>query len=339
MTEEKIRIFRRQILELREELSELELRRSKTDPGTQDALWEQFVRITLELDQFEQAVIRINHSLADDINQVRLDIIKRLEDYNHWRAKMREMEKLFAANILRPGFVLQQAIRQRKYLEKQYWRIKSGIVENHYDSLHDLEGDIRSVLLHGDKAFEADQRSFNDTVVQEKSLWEMAERLNPLNAEQTYHEDQIVQDFKRIVLPKVHPDTSETPEEIFLTVFDAYQAEDYLLMEAYISQYRGEIEINEIDDPLQVYERLAPLAGDYHRLAGRLERRLKALYKDLTPEELEDPENLIRHLTTQRAEIQKLIQEESYIISGLHEKIDNLTQVFIQIQRGSDSEK
>lgn len=339
MTEEKIRMFRQQISDLRKKLSELELRRSETDSNSQDAFWQQFVNITLDLDRFEQAVLRVNRSLIEEINQLRQEIIHRLEEYNSWRTKMRKMEKLFAANILRPGFVLQQAIGQKKYLEKQYQRIKTGIIEHCYDSLQDLEADIRAVLLHGEKAFESDQRSYNDTVIQGKSLWELAERLNPQEIEQTYNEDQIVQTFKRIVLPKVHPDTSETSEDIFMTVFDAYQTEDYLLMEAYIVQYRECVEMREAEDPLQVYDRLHPLAGDYHRLAGRLDRRLKALFKELTPAELEDPKNLIRHLTSQRDEIQKLIREESYKISGLREKIDGLTQIFIQIRRGNNSEK
>ena len=339
MTEEKIQIFRRQIHNLRKQLSELELTRSESDPSDQDTLWQQFVKFTLDLDRCEQAVLRINHSLTEELNALRQEIINRLEEYNQWRSKMREMEKLFAANVLRPGFVLRQAVGQRKYLEKQYQRIKSGVIEHRHNSFHDLEADIRSVLLHGEKAFEADQRSYNDSVIQEKNLWELAERLNPTDLNQTYDVDQIVQAFKRIVLPKVHPDTSETAEDVFLTVFDAYQSEDYLLMEAYIVQYRGIISNNETDDPLQVYDQLFPLAGDYHQLVGRLERRLKALFKELTPAELEDPQKLIHHLATQRDEIQKLIQGESYKIFGLREKINDLTQVFIQTRKGTDHEK
>ena len=338
MVKANIQMLRRKIKTLRKQLSEMDFSGSEAKPDIESDFWQTFMNITLELDQFEGAVIRINHETASEINQLLEQIITSLEEYNHWREKMREMEKLFMLNILRPGYILKQAIRQRKYLEGEYTRIRTGIVNRGYDSLHDVEADIRKVLVHGDRAFEADDRSFADEQNQEENLRQLAEDLDPQTIAETYNEDQILQDFKRIVLPAIHPDTSDTPKETFLTIYEAYEAEDYLLMEAYVAQYRGKFEIDDEQDPLAVQKTLSEVQKDYHRLAGRLDRRLKALKQELTPEELEDDEKVKAHLNHQREEIRRLIKGEAEKVFDLREKIEGLIQLYIQIHSETDHE-
>jgi len=339
MTDEKMRNFRQKIINLRQQLAELEIQRSENDPANGSEIWQKFLDLSLELDKCEQAVIHINNMTLLDINQLQEQISGKIDEYNHWRNKMREVEKLFLVNILRPGYVLKQAKRQRKYLEKSYADIRTGILEQRYHTLQEVEADIRKVLIHGEHAFEADSRSFTDEQVQEQNLWQLAQDLDPIMIAEAQDEDQILQDFKRIVLPAVHPDTSETPKEVFLTVFGAYEAEDYLLMEAYVAQYRGKLSIDESQDPLEFEKSISQYQQKYHRLAGRLERRLSALMKELTPEELEDSEKIKDLLLKQREELRKLIQSETEKIFDLREKLDGLIQLFIQINREDNHEQ
>jgi len=338
MPEDNIQMIRQKIKDLRKQLSDLEIDRIKAEPDLGSDFWETFMNLTLEIDRFEHAMIRINLETVSDINQLREHISTSMSEYNHWREKMREMEKLFMLNILRPGYILKQAIRQRKYLEAEYARIRTGIVNREYDSLHEVEADIRQVLVHGENAFEADQRSFTDEQVQEAHLRGLAEDLDPQVVVEMYNEDQILQDFKRVVLPAIHPDTSDTPKETFLTIFEAYETEDYLLMEAYVAQYRGKFEVDDKQDPLALQETLTEFQKDYHRLAGRLDRRLKALKQELTPEELEDDEKLQAHLNSQREELQRLIKGETEKVFDLREKIEGLIQLYLQIQSENDHE-
>jgi hypothetical protein len=196
-----------------------------------------------------------------------------------------------------------------------------------------LESEISKTLNHADNAYEADQRSLEDEAVKERNLWESAKNLDPQQIVEQVDEDQIRRDFKKIVLPAVHPDTSNTPVETFLTVKEVYEEGDYLLMEAYVAQYRGEIEVDEAEDVLEVQDHLGKRVRSYHRLSERLNRKLNALKKELTPEELEDPEKVRKLLTDQRDEIRNLIQVETVKIFELRNKIQDLVQFFLNTQR------
>ncbi len=146
-------------------------------------------------------------------------------------------------------------------------RIRKGIINREYDSLQAVEAEIRQVLVQNEETYPADQREFTDEQVKAEELRHLAADINPHIAQETYNEEQILQDFKRIVLPAVHPDTSDTPQETFLAIYEAYETEDYLLMEAYVAQYQGEFEIDGKADPLDLQETLSAYKENYHRLA------------------------------------------------------------------------
>jgi hypothetical protein len=313
----------------------LEDQRARANPEQAPEIWQAFFDLSVALDQAEQSLSRINQETASEINHLRAQIIKTLDKYNHWRKQMREMEISFMANIVRPGYVLKQAIRQKAYLEKEHARMRTGIIDGEYDSIQALEADIRRTLTHGDHAFEADERSFRDEHRQEKSLVELAQEINAQDFVEDKNEMQIVQNFKRIVLPAIHPDTSDTNPETFLTVFEAYASEDFLLMEAYVAQYQGNVEIDDQDDPVKVQDRLSEYQRDYHRLVSRIDRKLQSLQKDLTKEELEDPEKLQKHLINQCEQLSQLILDETQIVFDLREKIEGLIQFYIDVKRSA----
>lgn len=307
--------------------------RAQINPHQEESLWQEFLTLSVALDQAEQALMKINRETVSEINHLRAQISEDLEAYTHWRKLMRETEVSFMANIVRPGYILKQAIRQKAYLEKEYLRIRTGIVEGDYVSIQALESDIQGVLTHGEHAYEADERSFQDEQIQEKNLFNLAKAMENQNIEADNGEEQIIQSFKRIVLPAIHPDTSETNQETFLTVFEAYTTEDFLLMEAYVAHYRGDFEVDDHSDPIKDQDVLSTYQEDYHRLAGRLNRKLQSLQKDITKEELEDPEKLQHNLVQQREELKQLIRDETQIIFELREKIEGLIQFYLDVNR------
>jgi hypothetical protein len=330
---ERIEIYRQQILRLRREFTNLESQRAQAPPNEQAKFSQEIVDLCLQIDRIEASLWRINRGVIQELNQLRSEIVADLEQFNHWRMKMREMEKLFLVNFVRPGFILKQAVRQREYLEDAYQRLHKGIVTQKINSLNELESEISKTLNHADNAYEADQRSLEDEAVKERNLWEIAKNLDPQQIVEQVDDDQIRRDFKKIVLPAVHPDTSNTPVETFLTVKEVYEEGDYLLMEAYVAQYRGEIEVDEAEDVLEVQDHLGKRVRSYHRLSERLNRKLNALKKELTPEELEDPEKVRKLLIDQRDDIRNLIQVETEKIFELRNKIQDLVQFFLNTQQ------
>lgn len=56
------------------------------------------------------------------------------------------MESHFLTSIVRPGYILKEAIRQREFLEKEVHRIRRGIITESYPDQKTVEEDIRQVL-------------------------------------------------------------------------------------------------------------------------------------------------------------------------------------------------
>jgi hypothetical protein len=250
------------------------------------------------------------------------------------------MEKFFLVNFLRPGHVLKQATRNREYLEKEYSRIQSGIIDHLFHTLQEVGAEIRKVLMHSDNAYTADQRSYEDEQVKEVNLWELVESIDPQDIVEDVDEDQITNDFRRIVLPAVHPDTSETPKEVFLTVMGAYKTLDYLLMEAYVVQYREETEPDpeSEQDVLLSYDILSQRQREYHRLSERLDRRLNAIKRELDPIEIDQPDKVRENILKLREEIKHKLQREGEKIFELRRKIQELTDFFIKMKRMDDDQ-
>jgi len=337
--DDKVQFYRQQIIDLRKKLAEVERRRSQYEHSVPTEVWQELADISHSLDLAEGELIRINQETAAELNNLRDEIVATLAQYNHWRAQMLAIEKLFLVNILRPGYSLKQAIRRREYLDQEYWRMRAAIESGGYSSLEELEADIRRVLAHGQSAFEADERSFLDEQLQETTLREIPKKINLDELVDEFEKEALLREFKRVVLPAVHPDTSDTPEEVFNTVFETYEQQDYLLMEAYIVEYRGEIEPDPENDPLETQDRLAKTQAEYHRLSGRLERRVAYLKKELTPQELEDPIKVENELRGQRQELLERIQAETERIFNLNEKIEGLVQLYREHYPGAIDEQ
>ncbi len=324
----KFQLSLQQITRLRQELAALDERACKALQRNKRSSPSGLSISVLRLKRSKTKSGWTNQKTAALINELRQKIITSLEQFNQWQKAMREMEKLFLVNFVRPGFILKQAVRQREYLEAALIRLRTRIINHEFQSLSDLDNEIRSVLSHSDHGFVADQRSFEDEEVQTESFWKMIQELDPQPLVEGVSEDQIEREFRKIVLPAVHPDTSDTPVDTFLTVKTVYEQNDTLLMEAYVAKYRGEITLDENADLRETREMLEEQERQYQSLAERLDRRLNALKKELTVAELEDPEKVKELLHEQRDEIKKLIQVETEKVFDLRSRIMDLIKLY-----------
>ncbi|MEA3440285.1 MAG: hypothetical protein U9R58_08385 [Chloroflexota bacterium] len=324
-----IQVLIERLTRFRKQLADLESRRAEYGADVPSEIWQELFDVSRWLDREERKAQAAGRIKSKHVNDTRANIIETLEQYNHWREQMREVEALFLSNIVRPGYRLKQAVRQREYLEGEYQRIRRGIETGKYSGIEELDEDVRRVLSHGDTAFDADRETFEDEVLQEVNPYEGLTQFDVYDLVEEFEKDHLVRDFKRVVLPAVHPDTSDTAVEVFVTVFEVYEKRDFLLMEAYIVEYRGEIEPDPDEDPVEFLESACAYQDKYQALHGRLERRVEHLVQDLTPPELKDPEKVRRELRRQRDEIRDRIQTEAERILQLREKLEGLAQVFL----------
>ena len=336
MTDQHTRFLCREIKKLRKQIAELESGLFERGPNINPELWQMFQSVNSELVQYEQSLSRVNQGIVEDLQQMKTEISGFLADYMRSVRSLREMEKFFAVNILRPGYILKQASRQRKYLEESYAKLRAAVIEAQFDSLQTLESEIQKVLVHSESAYKPDPSSFKDEQTEENALWEMIDNFKVKDRDDVDHEKSIEQDFKRIVLPAVHPDTSETPNEIFLEVMAVFQAKDYLLMEAYVAEYRELADLNGQQDLIAVFESCSEDQKAYHCLLERMKDRMNALQSQFTHGELDQPEQVKQDLIQQREEIKQSIQAEAEKIFQLRQKIQDLTHLYLQMRRKDD---
>jgi hypothetical protein len=222
-------------------------------------------------------------------------------------------------------------------LAGEYDRIRRRIERGKYYSIEELDEDVRRVLSHGDTAFKYDQESLKNEILKEKNPYKVLSQFNVDDKVDEFEKDHLVRDFRSIVFPATHPDTSDTPVEVFITVCEVFEKLDFLLMEAYIVEYRGEIEPDPEEDPVEFLEGACAYQDKYQALHGRLVSRVDHLVRDLTPQELEDPEMVRREMLRHRDEIRDRVQVEVEHILQLREQFEGLANVYLErIHKGGD---
>ncbi len=317
-----------QVIQYRKRLTAVESRRRQFASEVPKQIWQEFVELSRQLEQAEQTIRQTCQQLTLDTNQLRAEIIAKLKAYNHWRNQTRQIEEQFLLNIVRPGYQLKHAIRQRELLEQTYQRIYNEIQSEGYASKEELEADIRRVLAFDETASEVQEEAPDDTLEQEEALYDTLVNIQVDDVEEAISRETLIKDFKRIVIPKIHPDTSDTPNEVFINVYEVYKREDPLLMEAYIAEYRGDIQTEQAEDVLEGLNLIRAYLKQYQRLLIRLERKFARLIHQLTPEELDNPEDLKHKFENQRLEIIQRIQREAEMILFWREKIENLANLY-----------
>lgn len=316
------------VIEFRKQLAAVETKRGKYQQDVPADIWKEFVEISRRLEKAEEVVRQTCHSLAGDVNGIRDEVVAKLEQYNQWRKKIRQIEEQFLASIIRPGYQLKLATRQREKLERDYQRIYDKIHREEYATQVELEQDIHRVLAFDDAASEAEPEIPDENLEQEEYLYDLLTKTSVDDVIDAISQEELVMEFKRVVIPKIHPDTSDTTPETFITVYEAFKKADPLLMEAYIVEYRGEVQPEEEKDVIGDLDRINGFWKRYQRLLVLLERRFSRLLQELTQQELENPEKILEKFEGQRQEIISRIQSEADQIIYWREKIERLTNIY-----------
>ena len=320
-----------QVILYRRKLAEIEARREKFGMEIPPETWQEFADVSRYLEQAEGTVRQTCNVLVIEVNQIRIRISSTLREINEVSGKMRQMEALFLANIMRPTEQLFIATRQRKYLEGEYQRIYKRIQQESYSRQEDLEADIHQVLAQkeqfSDSQYGIEDEDEDGDMLHESSL-DWIDKFSVNDLEKAISMKDLEREFKRVVFPKTHPDTSDTPTEVYLRVREVYDKRDAILMEAYVVEYQGDIKPEPEADVLDNLDQVLKSRKNKEHLLERLQSRLDRIKKEMTTKELDEPDILQKNLLQERYEIIAKIQVETVLILEWREKIENLLKIY-----------
>jgi hypothetical protein len=335
---EDIQHYEKQIILLRKQLADLEINRSQYQSNVPAVIWQELANVSHQLEQAEQKIKDFNVEIIGDLNHARAQIITSLEEFMHLQEQMRYIEDQFMVNIVRPGYHLKKAIRQREYLDGEYHRMHKKILHAGFGDPFELEQEIRRVISVGKVEEEAQSYEEYEEQIQEENSSLAYQWMDVDDLLDIISKEELIKEFKRVVLPAVHPDTSTTPVEVFKTVYEVYKKEDPLLMEAYIIEYRGEITDKQDTDPLEDLDKASKLLKRYQLVAVWMQRRVARVKEEISTQELDHPEKVQDNMQIQRQEILNRIQHESEQILYWREQIEGLVKVLQAQDEGSKEE-
>lgn len=280
--------------------------------------------ITQEKDiicQILNEIMVLNQWLVNRINNTKSKIIALFDRYCTLTEQMSDVEQLFYSQVIVPGAQLKLLIEKRRFLEREYSRIREDL-ENMLFSDHDsLEKEIRNILQEADIGFiydQADKKGDENTIsVQSYDTWDTG------LDEKTKKE--IINTFRKVVLPQIHPDTSGTETEEYHRIMDMYRSKDYLLMEICIVKYQEKIEPDR-ENPEQFFEQYFSYFGKYNDLLDQLLTRINRTRKEVTQKESQKPELVREEINEQHNQIRKKIYMEIKKISILRKRLEYLLE-------------
>ncbi len=314
--------------QLKEELAIHKRKLKKMEAGNQrkkeDPQTDTDKKIAQERDiiyQILSEIMVLNQWLANRINNTRVKIIALFDRYCKLTDQMSDVEQLFYSQVIVPGTQLKLLITKRRFLEGEYSRIREDL-ENMLFSDHDsLEKEIKNILQEADVDFIYDQADKKDdentSTVQSYDAWDTG------LDEKTKKE--IINTFRKIVLPNIHPDTSGTETEVYHRIMDMYRKKDYLLMEICIVKYKEKIE-SDRENPEQFFDQYLTYFEKYTHLLDKLVKRINRVKKEVTQKESQDPELVREEITVQHNEIRKRIHVEIKKISVLRKRLEYLLE-------------
>lgn len=329
--ETKIESLRAQFAIHRNNLTDLECKRAQYGLEVPLHVKREIEQEETEMSRLEAEIRSVNDSLARKLNGIRDQVISCLDEYTQLSSKLSEFENLFLSHVLFPGFQLQQTIQKRKYLEREYNRIREAIERGIYNDPKEIDADIRQTLKHAEVAYayketepsEAEQLDEGASAMSPTSTMGRAELDDEIDEAM---KKKVIKEFKEIVLPKVHADTSDAPFEVFDAAYGAYKKRDYLLMEAFVIKYRGELH-PPTEEPVVFLDQATKYSHEYPRVKEGLERRLDGLKEDTTTQRLENPEEVQMQLKKQNREIRRATYEEAEQILYLRSCLEDLVQL------------
>lgn len=242
-------------------------------------------------------------------------VVSALVRYIELAERMREFEDTFSAQILSAAGELFMIRTQRKRLESAYRRIQAKVDNGEYRNAEEIREEVDIALDLSD----VDMTKLDVT----------AEQLNRDHGGHDSDEldattkERIYRAFRRIVLPRVHSDTSDADYSEFEVAYAAYKSKDYVLMEAFVIQYRDSIGLEE-DGQLLTLAQLTTRLNEYQAAQKRLDNRLLVLQREITSVEIKAPEQARKRMEEQGENLRRAIMEESEKIRALQSSLESL---------------
>ena len=327
--DDRIIIQREKLILIRSQLAELEIKRGKGEKGP--AGWNsEFLELCRKETDAEAELSLAFKDLLTEIGQLRMQIIASLDTYNILNGRKLELEKSAWINIFNPIQQLRAAKRKNHYLGGEYERMLNGIHNGQYGSQDALEGDIRLVLANTKvEEIEEEDGDLDKDLRRRKSLLESIKDIYEQDQDEVVSLENLEREFRRVVLPRIHPDTSDTPDDVFTTIYESYENGDALLMDAYIVAYREDMEheptvglIESVDIGLKTY-------NHHKHVNERLQSRNQKIKNDLAEIKAENNDELETLINTSRREILDDLRKEEEQILVWRDKIEGLVQIFI----------
>lgn len=334
--DQKIESLKEQLNIHKKNLTDLEVEKAQFGLEVPIHLRRQIEHEKEELKRVESEIRKINNTLVQEVNEIRTRIIATLSEYSQLSSVMSDFENMFLSHVLLPSYQLQLTIQKRRFLEREYNRIHEAIEQGIYINPGEVENDVRQTLKHAEVAYAYKEGEQTDESLKAMSPTAVLESVEPDTVIDEKKKEELVKEFKRIVIPKVHTDTSEAPFEVFNSVYEAYRKRDYLLMEAFIIQYRGELSSKVGEDTLIFLDLVTTYSREYPSVLERLEKRIEKLKQDMTVKEIENPEEIQIQMKKQNREIRKAIYEEAEQILHLRSCLENLAQLPLRKKGGDE---
>ena len=292
-----------------------------------------------EIHHLKAEIRAVNTLLAKELNDIRRLVVDCLDDYIQLSSKLNEFENMFLTYVLLPGFQLQQSVQQRRFLEREYNRIRGAIDRGIYTDAKEIERDIEQTLRHAEIAYaykDSDQpeaEQADDSVTAGIPASGM-DRSTPDAGIDEATQKEIIRYFKRIVLPKVHADTSDAPFEVFNAAYEAYKKRDYVLIAAFVIKYQGELHPNQ-EEPAEFLDQIAKFPCEYRWVQDRLQQRLVVLKEDVITQKLDDQAESQIQMKKQNREIRRAAYEEAERIANLRECLQDLRMMSFEKKEGN----
>ncbi|MGH3377866.1 MAG: hypothetical protein ACRDP6_24345 [Actinoallomurus sp.] len=234
-----------------------------------------------------------------------------LIQYLELSERMREFEDTFSTQILSAAGELFMMRTRRKQLEVELKRIQAKLDNGEYKNDEEIMEEVDAALEFPEvDATGVD--AITDMLGSDGSI-----ELDSVTKERIYRS------FRRIVLPRVHSDTSDAGFSEFEIAYAAYKSKDYTLMEAFVIRYQDDIGLEE-DGQLLTLMQLSTRLKEYQAAQKRLGDRLSVLQREITSAEIKAPERARRRMEEQGEKFRQAIMEEAEKLRRLQNSLESL---------------
>jgi hypothetical protein len=254
-------------------------------------------------------------AIVRETKDVQDAVVSALVRYLELSERMREFEDTFSAQILSVAGELFMIRTQRKRLEAAYRRIQAKVKNGEYRNAAEIKEEVDVAL----------ELSGVDVTGLDSAADQLNRNLGGHDSDEidAATKERIYRAFRRIVLPRVHSDTSDADFSEFEVAYAAYKSKDYALMEAFVIRYRDNIGLEE-DGQLLTLAQLTTRLKEYQAAQKRLDNRLVVLQREVTSVEIKAPEQARKRMEEQGEKLRQAIMEESEKIRELQSSLESL---------------